>query len=200
MESGAIAATTGWAQIKAIWAGNGIDLQTLSFAMGGSIYTGLAAGLVPVFTMLATLATDLQEVATLSGVPNLAYTPNAALPGFGMYSGMTSIFNASNPAPQFVPSAITDVASGGGSKSFAMASGGSGHAKGPMTFTTQGNEDFAFSGEGKTFGGGGGSTTINVNLSGDVYGADSDQLARMIRDKLLLIARRNGNSAFGGLA
>jgi len=32
-----------------------------------------------------------------------------------------------------------------------MALGGAGHATGPMTFSTLGNEDFAFSGEGKSF-------------------------------------------------
>ncbi len=33
-----------------------------------------------------------------------------------------------------------------------MAAGGAGHASGPMTFTTKGDEDWMFSGEGKSFG------------------------------------------------
>jgi hypothetical protein len=37
-----------------------------------------------------------------------------------------------------------------------MAAGGYGHANAPMTFSTRGNEDFAFSGEGKSFTGGAG--------------------------------------------
>ena len=36
-----------------------------------------------------------------------------------------------------------------------MASGGMGHATGPRLFYTRGNEDYAFSGEGRSFGGGG---------------------------------------------
>jgi hypothetical protein len=43
-----------------------------------------------------------------------------------------------------------------------MADGGFGHASGPMLFSTRGNEDFAFSGEGRRFGGGG------SGLDGDV--------------------------------
>jgi hypothetical protein len=40
---------------------------------------------------------------------------------------------------------------GGGEADRHEAAGGFGHASGPMTFSTQGNEDFAFSGEGRTF-------------------------------------------------
>lgn len=45
-----------------------------------------------------------------------------------------------------------------------MAEGGFGHATGPMLFSTRGNEDFAFSGEGRSFAGNGGGDTITVNI------------------------------------
>lgn len=70
-----------------------------------------------------------------------------------------------------------------------MAEGGMGRATGPMLFYTRGNEDFAFSGEGKHFGGGGG-TTVNVYNAGSVI--TENQLKRSIKDSIDEDLRRRG--------
>lgn len=60
--------------------------------------------------------------------------------------------------PSFTPPAMYD------NGAIPMAGGGSGRAVGPTLFYSAGNEDFAFSGEGKRFGGGGSDPALHQTL------------------------------------
>lgn len=77
-------------------------------------------------------------------------------------------------------------------KAFAMASGGMGRVTRPTMFYSAGNEDFAFSGEGKRFGGSGG-VTINLTVNGDITG---QELLEKVRRGLAQVVRDNGSLGF----
>jgi hypothetical protein len=79
-----------------------------------------------------------------------------------------------------------------------MALGGVGHADGPMSFTTQGNEDFAFSGEGKSFsdmsgGGSKGPYTIQINVGGTM-------VKEVVMDELEATPTSRDVKVFSGLS
>jgi TP901 family phage tail tape measure protein len=79
-------------------------------------------------------------------------------------------------------------------KAFAMASGGSGTVTKPTLFMAgeAGREDFAFSGGGKSFGGGG-----NVyNFSFPNYVGDKADLARVMRAEFQRVVKDNGSLGF----
>lgn len=72
-----------------------------------------------------------------------------------------------------------------------MTEGGVGRTQGPTLFYSGGNEDFAFSGEGQSFGGGGNSAVLD-----ELQGLRSDlttmqrQFSRLVRDELLTSPKR----------
>lgn len=197
MESGAISADAGMTKIKAIWSSAGIDLGSLSFALGGQIYTGLAAGLAPIFALLKTLVDDLTKVATLSGTP--IPDPTAAgivMPGAGARGGTFTAFGAGGliTSPHWLVDAATGQVTGkiGESGTEAVVPMSSSSVTGPRA-----GARVAYGG-----GGGGGDVYVSVTFTGPVLGTP-EELARAItptvRTELIKIGRANGNQIFGGL-
>lgn len=79
LANGNISAKTGMDDLNAILTDPqyGIDANSAAFAMGGQIYTGLNAGLQPVFQLVQTLQDDLAKVNTAAGaIPGAGGSPN----------------------------------------------------------------------------------------------------------------------------
>lgn len=95
---------------------------------------------------------------------------------------------------------------GNGSGNREEALGGVGYAAGPMTFTTKGNEQYAFSSEGKSFRqvieealAGGGRGAININNQFDMSGVltDSDFAALIETKAMPVVVRQIQNNTNG---
>lgn len=170
--------------------GAGVDVNLIYDKMGGSISdmvqaakrsgTEIPSSLRDVVTEAARLGVLLDENGnkitdlTAFGVTfGTSFADNMAKVATSMdkvvdaLNRIAAALGAVAAAPA-IPSLPADSSPVGDVPVEPMASGGSGHATGPRLFFTRGNEDFAFSGEGKRFSGSGGATTVNVYVDGDL--------------------------------
>lgn len=97
LENGNISAQSGMTQLDAILTDPqyGIDANTAAYALGGQVYTGLNAGLQPVFALVTQLQDDLAKVATSQS----ALSSSAGGGGAPAISTSTPIFASENGDP-----------------------------------------------------------------------------------------------------
>lgn len=125
---------------------------------------------------LASLDVQIQQ-------KNEAYARLAEETGQAMKEAIEAAIGSIRAQPIHVPTILDGIGGGGVDvpSIVPMAAGGAGRVTGPTLFYSAGQEDFAFSGEGRRFGSGGGATIVLNNPSFDTpYGRDR-VLARIDR-------------------